>query len=286
MHQIDYAEAMTAAKPYIWVVLVVGGIILFFLITLSLLLKWKRARYSKPKNAEGWYLEVARSLEHLAFQGTVSFDLAAGLLGSGEALGDASIVRSGRLQRVKLALDLVIVGLFYIFALPIIIFVALYPLDFPGQPAIWFLATAAGLFLPLLAVFITGIARACVSLGSWLSLRKGIATTGRKHGNKSGFGRLWMLPAVDAIGIAILIAASIVLFQVVKFSMDNAGIVDIFEYTALLMQVIFGLLWLGIIIAAILVLMGILQLAGSKGLAKAFNELGSAGSNDALSRES
>jgi hypothetical protein len=286
MHQIDYAEAMAAARPYIEAGLIVGGIIISILIAFSLLLKWKRAKSSTPQTVDGWYLKVGRALGLLPFQATATFDLAVGLLGSGEAHGNASIVRSGRLQRVKLALDLAILGLFYIFVLPIIIFVALYPFNFPGQPAMWFLATAIGLFFPLLIVFVTGIARACVSLVSWLSLRKGIAAIGKKHCGKSCFGRLWMLPSVDAFGIAVLVTASIVLFQVAQFSLVNAGVVDVFEYTVLLMQVIFGLLWLGLIIAAILALMGILQLAGSKGLAKAFNELGSAGSNDALSRKS
>jgi hypothetical protein len=286
MHQIDYAEAMALAKPYIQAVLIVGGTIMFLLIALSLLLKRKRARTTMPRNIEGWYLKIANGLERLPLQVTASFDLAVGLLGTGEALGDAGIVRSGRLQRVKLALDLAILGLFYVFVLPIIIFVALYPFEFPGQPAIWFLATATGLFVPLFTAFLTGIARACVSLGSWLTLRKGIVVMGKKPGGKTGFGRLWMLPSVDAIGIAVLVGVLIVLLQVVKFSTDNAWIVDINQYVILLMPVIFDLLWLGLIMAAILLPMGILQLAGSKGLAKAFNELGSTGSNDVVSRKS
>jgi hypothetical protein len=285
MHQVDYAETMAMAKPYIEAILVVGGVLLFLLIALSLLQKWKGSRSSGPQNLEGWYRKVATGLEQLAIQTTASFDMAAGLIGLGKMLGDASIARAGKMQKMKLCLDVGILGVFYMFTLPVIILVALYPFEFPGQPQLWFLVTATGLFLPLLVVFVTGIVRACVSLVSWLCLRKGIAAPSKKHVGKSGSGRLWMLPSVDAIGIAVLVAASIVLFHVVKFSMDNA-FVDLSQYTILLTQMIFSLLWLGLIMAAILVPMGILQLAGSKGLAKAFNELGSAGNNEDLSIKS
>jgi hypothetical protein len=153
----------------------------------------------------------------------------------------------------------------------------LYPFEYPGQPALWFLATTSGLFVPLLGAFITGIGRAAVSMVLWICLRNYLVTISTENKSIHGFSRPWMLAAAEIIGMVVLMMAITVLFQVMKFSLDAALIVDIDQYTVLLMHELFNLIWIGIVIAAITMQQGIFQLVGFKGMMNVFSLLGSPG---------